>query len=277
MPSTIVGAVSDVFFTVQIENAARASGYEVIWARSEDDFSTLLVRTQSALVIVDTGDQQLPWEKWVLRAKANPATRRIPILGFGSHVDVATRERALAAGCDEVLARSRFVAELPDLIRKHARGLSPEELEMLARQCCEPLPPLVLKGLEQFNAGEYFEAHETLEQAWNAEPGPVRALYQAVLQVAVAYHHVLGRNYKGALKLFQRSRQWLNRLPPDTCQGVDLAQLRADAARVEAAVRTLGPDRIAEFDRTLLKPVSYQPPAVSFQPEAVNYHEQAES
>jgi hypothetical protein len=255
MPGPIVGLVSDLFFTVKIEDVARALGYAILWARPHDNFSDLLVEQQPILILVDTGDQALPWEQWILRAKVDPATRRIPVLGFGAHVDVDTRERALALGFDEVLPRSRFVTELPQLISTYARVMSPEELATLARQCGEALPPLAVEGLEQFNRGEYFEAHETLEYAWNAEAGPVRDLYRAVLQIAVAYHHVAGRNYNGAIKMFRRSRQWFNRLPHDTCQGINLAQLRADADRVEAAVRDLGPERIGEFDRSLLKPV----------------------
>lgn len=261
MPDTIVGLVSDLFFAVKVEDAARALGYTVIWVRPDDNFGDLLVHSQPALIVVDTGDETLPWEEWILRAKVDPATRRIPVLGFGSHVDAATRERALTIGFDDVLPRSRFVAELPDLIARHARVMSPDELALLARQCAEALPPLAVQGLEQFNRGEYFEAHETLEHAWNAEAGPVRDLYRAVLQVAVAYHHVVGRNYNGAVKMFRRSRQWFNRLPPDRCQGIDLARLRADAGRVEAAVLALGPERIGEIDLTLLRPVVYRPSA----------------
>lgn len=258
MPETIIGVASDLFFTVRIEDVAWKLGYAVIWAQPGDHFADLLVRHQPALILVDTGDYTLPWQEWILRAKVDPATRRIPVLGFGSHVDVAMRERALAIGFDEVLPRSRFVADLSKLIVKYARVLRPDEQAMLARQCAEPLPPLAVQGLEQFNRGEYFEAHETLEHAWQAETGPVRDLYRAVLQIAVAYHHVTRRNYAGALKMFRRSRQWFNRLPPATCQGIDLAQLRADAERVEAAVRALGPERIGEIDLTLLKPVHYE-------------------
>jgi CheY-like chemotaxis protein len=258
MPDTVIGVVSDLFFTVKIEDVARSLGYTVIWARPEDRFADLLVQHQPALIIVDISDQTLPWQEWILRAKVDPATRRIPVLGFGSHVDVATRDRALALGFDEVLPRSRFVAELPELIARHARVMRSDERALLAQQCAEPLPPPAVQGLEQFNRGAYFEAHETLEHAWQAETGPVRDLYRAVLQIAVAYHHVTRRNYAGALKMFRRSRQWFNRLPPDTCQGIDLARLRADAERVEAAVRALGPERIGEIDLTLLKPVNYE-------------------
>jgi predicted metal-dependent hydrolase len=36
-----------------------------------------------------------------------------------------------------------------------------------------------LRGIEQFNRREYFECHETLELIWNAEPCPIRTLYNS--------------------------------------------------------------------------------------------------
>lgn len=40
----------------------------------------------------------------------------LPVLGYYSHVDVATREAALAAGVDLVVPRSRMARELPELL-----------------------------------------------------------------------------------------------------------------------------------------------------------------
>ena len=39
-----------------------------------------------------------------------------PTLGFYQHTDVETRERALAAGIDQVVPRSRMARELPELV-----------------------------------------------------------------------------------------------------------------------------------------------------------------
>ncbi len=123
-------------------------------------------------------------------------------------------------------------------------------------QCAEMPPPLVLKGLHEFNAGEYFECHETLETAWRGEPGPVRDLYRAVLQVGLGYYQIRRANYTGARKMFLRAERWLANLP-DRCQGIDVSRLRSDAVAARAHLEMLGPARIAEFDRTLLKPVIY--------------------
>lgn len=123
--------------------------------------------------------------------------------------------------------------------------------------CSLPLPPAARHGLELFNRGEYFEAHETLEEAWNEDETPGRELYRAILQVAVAYLQIERGNYNGAVKMFLRMRQWFAPLP-DRCRGVDIERLRSDAQRVYEALVALGRERIGEFDRSLLRPVEYE-------------------
>ncbi len=46
----------------------------------------------------------------------------MPVLGYYSHVDVATKETAEAAGVDLVVPRSRMARELPDLAAQLLEG-----------------------------------------------------------------------------------------------------------------------------------------------------------
>ena len=116
------------------------------------------------------------------------------------------------------------------------------------------LHPMAIHGLELFNAGLYWEAHEALEKAWREETSEIRDLYQGVLQVGVAYLHIQRCNYRGALKMYSRSKRWLEPFP-ETCRGIDLAQLRLDLETAIAEVRRLGPQRIDEFDPAHFKPI----------------------
>jgi predicted metal-dependent hydrolase len=120
--------------------------------------------------------------------------------------------------------------------------------------CNAPLHPQAAHGLRLFNAGHYFEAHEALEEAWNAESGRVRDLYRGILQIAVAYLHITRGNYNGAVKVHDRSQKWMKDWP-DICRGIHVGQLRRDAQTVIDEVQRLGINRIADFDRSLLKPV----------------------
>ncbi|HZW04692.1 MAG TPA: DUF309 domain-containing protein [Anaerolineaceae bacterium] len=129
-----------------------------------------------------------------------------------------------------------------------------ERSPALLAACDRPLPALARHGLDLFDRGEYFEAHEELELAWRAEPGPVRDLYQGILQIGIAYLHVQRGNYRGARKMFLRARASLASLP-DRCQGIDLRRFQRDYEQAEAAVVRLGPDRLNQFDPHLFQPV----------------------
>jgi predicted metal-dependent hydrolase len=118
------------------------------------------------------------------------------------------------------------------------------------------LSQLAIKGIELFNEGNYYDAHEELEEAWNEDQGPGRDLYRGILQVGVAYYQIERGNYRGAVKMLLRVRQWLDPLP-DTCRGVNLARLKEDVRAVHEALTTLGPKSIDEVDRNLFRPVQY--------------------
>ena len=125
--------------------------------------------------------------------------------------------------------------------------------------CQAPLHPRAAEGLRLFNAGEYFEAHEALEDAWNAETGRVRDLYRGILQIAVVYLHITRRNYNGAVKVYARSQRW-TRDWPAVCRGIQVEELRRHAEAVIKEVQRLGLERISEFDNSLLKPVRWEEP-----------------
>lgn len=122
--------------------------------------------------------------------------------------------------------------------------------------CREPPPPALLEGIAQFNRGEFFEQHETLELLWRAETREVRRLYQGILQIGVAFHHLQRLNHHGTVYMLTRGPAYLAAFAP-LCQTVDVARLIADAAAARAAVDRLGKARLAEFDWTLVPKVHF--------------------
>ncbi len=106
-------------------------------------------------------------------------------------------------------------------------------------------PPELIQGIAQFNRQEYFEAHETLEAIWRRESGPVRLLYQGVIQVAVGLLHAHRGNHRGAVQLLDRGIAKLDGFP-SPCLGIDVASLRDQARRYRDAILALGPERIHE-------------------------------
>ena len=125
------------------------------------------------------------------------------------------------------------------------------------RSCChEPPPPRLREGIEQFNRGEYFEQHETLEILWRDERRAIRRLYQGILQIGVAFHHLKCGNHHGVVYMLTRGSMYLRPFAP-ACQGVDVESLLADAARALEMVQRLGPDRLDEFDWRLAPRVKW--------------------
>ena len=72
-----------------------------------------------------------------------------------------------------------------------------------------PYDPLYLKGIEYFNVCDFFEAHETWEELWTEYRGPARKFYQGLIQAAVALHHFGNGNLRGAKKVYNTSRRYL--------------------------------------------------------------------
>ncbi|GBD15420.1 hypothetical protein HRbin26_00310 [bacterium HR26] len=118
-------------------------------------------------------------------------------------------------------------------------------------RCDDAPPPLLLEGVALFNRGEFFECHEVLETLWRAERDPVRFLYQGILQVGVAFHHLRRGNWIGAVRQLERGLAKLERYPP-ICQGVAVDSLVRQAQRCLRVLRQLGPERVADFDWALV-------------------------
>jgi uncharacterized protein len=120
-----------------------------------------------------------------------------------------------------------------------------------AGRCGEPPPSELLEGIHQFNEGEFFEQHETLELLWRATEDDVRYLYQGILLVGVGFYHLSRGNHHGAQAKLLSGIEMLGWFAP-TCQTVDVADLVAHAERCLAAIRELGPERLDEFDRSTI-------------------------
>ena len=122
--------------------------------------------------------------------------------------------------------------------------------------CDETPPDLFYTGLEQFNRGEYFEQHESLEEIWVVEPRPIRYVYQGILRIGVGFYKLRLHNYRGTVNHINGGLAYLRPFG-DKCLGVDLARLAQEAAEVRDQIIALGPDHMNEFDLTTLPKVHY--------------------
>jgi predicted metal-dependent hydrolase len=105
----------------------------------------------------------------------------------------------------------------------------------------------LLQAIREFNAGEFFEQHETLELLWRATPGEIRHLYEGILQIGVGMHHLFkNRNFHGAAVKLDHGIRLLSAFP-DSCHGVDVARLRRDALGARDLLVSLGPNGLDRF------------------------------
>ena len=116
----------------------------------------------------------------------------------------------------------------------------------------------MIHAFKQFNRGEYWHQHETLEAVWRAEKDEsIRNFYKGILQIGVGFHHITRRNHRGTVKVLARGIAYLAPYAP-SCMGVDVTRLTAEASRVLEQARALGADRIDEIKIAELPQVHYE-------------------
>lgn len=87
-----------------------------------------------------------------------------------------------------------------------------------------------VRGIEHFNALEFWEAHEAWETLWLAASTEVEQFLQGLIQLAAAYHHVRRGTFRGGVRLFDSSLRRLAAFPDGYC-GLDRSDAES-AARV---------------------------------------------
>jgi predicted metal-dependent hydrolase len=105
------------------------------------------------------------------------------------------------------------------------------------------------RGIEQFNRGEYFTAHETWEEVWLQTAEPEKTFLQGLIQVTAAYHHYTRENHAGTRSLLAAGLAKLEKFPARH-RGCEIERLRAAVRRwIEdlAAKREPGAEEIPKL------------------------------
>jgi predicted metal-dependent hydrolase len=85
-----------------------------------------------------------------------------------------------------------------------------------------------IAGIDLYNAGEFHAAHDAWEERWMGEVGPAEKLFlQAMIQSAVAFHHLdIGRP-GAARQMYVRAKQKFARLGVRVFMSLDLEEYQA--------------------------------------------------
>ncbi len=117
MTIQILALEKDLFFSVKMRDTLRHHGMEVTIVRSLAAFEQRLRITgdeKPVLAIVNTAISGVDWEGAIRRAREH----ELPVLAFGSHVDLEARQKALQAGAQRVVANSKFASDMPGLVNR---------------------------------------------------------------------------------------------------------------------------------------------------------------
>ena len=144
------------------------------------------------------------------------------------------------------------------------RTLDQRWLDRLHREGLESLlageqrPPAELGlAVAQFNQGDFWECHETLEQVWLPERYPLRLFYQGLIKAAVGLLHLGRRNRRGAAIKLHEAAYTLAPFQPHF-MGIDIDRLLSDTSERLTYLQLDGPVGWEAVGR--LPPVRIFPP-----------------
>ena len=107
-------------------------------------------------------------------------------------------------------------------------------LERWGLQDFLPAPPTEApsgldQAIDQFNAGGFWERHETQEAVWLRTPYPLRLFYHAIIKAAAGFYHASRHNRHGTQVKLSDSVRGLAVFPSEYL-GVDTGRLRDELA-----------------------------------------------
>ena len=98
------------------------------------------------------------------------------------------------------------------------------------------------KGIEYFNSGYFFEAHDTFEEIWMDERGGGVHFYQGLVQLATGFYHLRMDNLKGAESQLNKGITKLKKYKPEY-QNLELTELLNQVAVCIDSIRNNQSDK----------------------------------
>ena len=116
----------------------------------------------------------------------------------------------------------------------------------------DPPSATMQEGIDAFNEGRFFDAHEFFEDTWIPEEGPLASFYQGLVMIAAGFHHLTSRHeIAGVRRLLATGMAQVEPFAPE-CQGLDLARLLEETAAARTLALEMGQSRLADFPPDLI-------------------------
>ena len=118
MSTTILVAVTDVFFYTKVRDALRPHGYTLERIRSQDEVAGTTASASPAALILNMNDLAIDAFTALETLQADPAVRSLPILAFANHEEVDTWRRAKELGVTKIVSRNEFSTRTRELVEE---------------------------------------------------------------------------------------------------------------------------------------------------------------
>jgi DNA-binding NtrC family response regulator len=111
----VVALIDDIFFQAKLLETAKQVGVEVRTCATANALDAEIATAVPKLVVIDLNARSGPFEA-LERLQASGS--KVPLIAFLSHVQVDLAERARAAGCSDVMPRSKFTQNLATILAR---------------------------------------------------------------------------------------------------------------------------------------------------------------
>src|ERR1700751_648223 len=95
----VVAVLSDLMFTVKIQEAAKCAGLDAVFVKSSDQ-AIEQAKSLPAVMILDLNNTSTDALDLIANLKADAETSKISLLGYVSHVQADLKQAAQERGCD---------------------------------------------------------------------------------------------------------------------------------------------------------------------------------
>jgi PleD family two-component response regulator len=116
--TTILVAVTDLFFYTKVRDALRQPDYQLEKARAQQDVINKALAVSPRAIIFNMNDLTVDAFHALEQLNADPQLKNIPTLAFANHEEVETWNRARALGVTKVVSRNEFSARTRELVEE---------------------------------------------------------------------------------------------------------------------------------------------------------------
>jgi DNA-binding NarL/FixJ family response regulator len=112
-----IALIDDLFFLAKVHETAKHTGVTLETAATGEQLLKAAAASPAALILVDLNAKQGALDAVERLCAANDPGNPRRVIAFLSHVQTDLAQRAISAGCQDVMPRSKFTQNLAEILR----------------------------------------------------------------------------------------------------------------------------------------------------------------